>query len=69
MSGVTEARAGLDGLRALLNFEPSLKRDYKAVIRGYSGGGHAGAWATQYLTSYGHGLNVRRLCSSPLRRN
>ncbi|GAA5915940.1 hypothetical protein JCM6882_000186 [Rhodosporidiobolus microsporus] len=60
ISGVTEARAGLDGLRALLNFKTALPSSdgYKAVIFGYSGGGHAAAWATQYLTSYGKGLNV-----------
>ncbi|GAA5858273.1 hypothetical protein JCM8547_004629 [Rhodosporidiobolus lusitaniae] len=62
ISGVTEARAGLDGLRAALRWmdresEGSYK-GYKAVIRGYSGGGHAAAWATQYLETYGRGLNV-----------
>ncbi|GAA5827123.1 hypothetical protein JCM11251_001127 [Rhodosporidiobolus azoricus] len=60
ISGVTEARAGIDGLRALLNFKTALpsSEGYKAVITGYSGGGHAAAWATQYLTTYGKGLNV-----------
>ncbi|GAA5975060.1 hypothetical protein JCM11641_000014 [Rhodosporidiobolus odoratus] len=60
ISGLTEARAGLDGLRALLAFEGLEKelKGYKAVIRGYSGGGHAAGWATQYLSTYGKGLNV-----------
>ncbi|GAA6018631.1 hypothetical protein JCM10207_008987 [Rhodosporidiobolus poonsookiae] len=60
ISGRTEAQAGLDGLRALLNYRAALPsaEGYKAVIRGYSGGGHAAAWATTYLTSYGKGLNV-----------
>ncbi|GAA5915944.1 hypothetical protein JCM6882_000187 [Rhodosporidiobolus microsporus] len=60
ISGVTEARAALDGLKALLNFDTALpsKEGYKAVIDGYSGGGHAAGWATQYLTTYGKDLNV-----------
>ncbi|GAA6041591.1 hypothetical protein JCM8097_007757, partial [Rhodosporidiobolus ruineniae] len=60
ISGVTEAKAGLDGLRALNNFRTAFadKRGWKAVIRGYSGGGHAAAWATTYLRQYGAGLPV-----------
>ncbi|GAA6057197.1 hypothetical protein JCM3770_004373 [Rhodotorula araucariae] len=62
ISGVSEAFAGLDGLRALLHDEeilPAAERDgYKAVIHGYSGGGHGSAWATQFLGTYGKGLNV-----------
>ncbi|BGP43953.1 hypothetical protein JCM10450v2_008165 [Rhodotorula kratochvilovae] len=62
ISGVTEAFAGLDGLRALLNegevLRPEERDGYKAVIHGYSGGGHGSAWATQFLSTYGAGLNV-----------
>ncbi|GAA6008070.1 uncharacterized protein JCM10292_000732 [Rhodotorula paludigena] len=60
ISGVTEAFAGLDGLRAMLNHRETLPSadGYKAVIHGYSGGGHASAWATQFLPTYGSGLNV-----------
>ncbi|GAA5975057.1 hypothetical protein JCM11641_000013 [Rhodosporidiobolus odoratus] len=60
LSGVTEARAGLDGLRAMLAFD-GLKeelKEYDAVIRGYSGGGHEAAWATQYLSTYAKELKV-----------
>ncbi|GAA5936660.1 hypothetical protein JCM10213_000022 [Rhodosporidiobolus nylandii] len=56
ISGKTEAQAGLDGLRAFLNYEKL--HSYKAVIKGYSGGGHAAAWATQCLSTYGKGLSV-----------
>ncbi|GJN92273.1 hypothetical protein Rhopal_005303-T1 [Rhodotorula paludigena] len=60
ISGVTEALAGLDGLRALLNHNETLPSadNYTAVISGYSGGGHASAWASQFLSSYGQDLNV-----------
>ncbi|GAA5981504.1 hypothetical protein JCM10908_004132 [Rhodotorula pacifica] len=59
-AGVVEAFAGLDGLRALLNFPTVLPcaDNYKAVIHGYSGGAHASAWANQFLKTYGTGLNV-----------
>ncbi|GAA5955179.1 hypothetical protein JCM8115_001876 [Rhodotorula mucilaginosa] len=59
-AGVVEAFAGLDGLRALLNFPTVLPciDNYKAVIHGYSGGAHASAWASQFLKTYGSGLNV-----------
>lgn len=63
ISGVTEALAGLDGLRALLNHNETLPggadSNYSAVIHGYSGGGHASAWATTFLEAYGSDLNVR----------
>ncbi|GAA6053330.1 hypothetical protein JCM3770_004116 [Rhodotorula araucariae] len=60
ISGVTEALAGLDGLRALLNHNETLpsSANYSAVIHGYSGGGHASAWATSYASTYGKDLNI-----------
>ncbi|BGP35873.1 hypothetical protein JCM10296v2_007725 [Rhodotorula toruloides] len=64
ISGVTEALAGLDSLRALLNFRQVLpdSTGYKAIIHGYSGGGHASAWATQFAQTYGKGLNIIAGC-------
>ncbi|GEM11778.1 secretory lipase [Rhodotorula toruloides] len=64
ISGVTEALAGLDGLRALLNFRQILpdSTGYKAIIHGYSGGGHASAWATQFARTYGKGVNIIAGC-------
>ncbi|GAA5838400.1 hypothetical protein JCM9279_003232 [Rhodotorula babjevae] len=60
ISGVTEGLAGIDGLRALLNHNETIPStdNYSAVIHGYSGGGHASAWTTQFLSTYGEGLNV-----------
>ncbi|BGP44615.1 hypothetical protein JCM10450v2_000429 [Rhodotorula kratochvilovae] len=60
ISGVTEALAGLDGLRALLNHNETLpsSANYSAVIHGYSGGGHASAWATTFTETYGKDLNI-----------
>lgn len=61
-AGVVEAFAGIDGLRALLNFATVLPcaDNYAAALRGYSGGAHAAAWVNEYLQSYGKGLNVSR---------
>ncbi|GAA5987243.1 hypothetical protein JCM10908_001875 [Rhodotorula pacifica] len=60
ISGLTEALAALDSLRALLNFKTTLpdSTGYKAVLHGYSGGGHASAWATQFVKTYGSPLNI-----------
>ncbi|BGP12281.1 hypothetical protein JCM10213_000023 [Rhodosporidiobolus nylandii] len=60
ISGPTEAFAGIDGLRALLNHRETLPSatGYQAAIKGYSGGGHACAWTTQSLPAYGSELNV-----------
>lgn len=59
ISGITEAFAGLDATRALLRFPTTLSNTtgYKAVIHGYSGGGHASAWATQFASTYSPELN------------
>ncbi|GAA5995722.1 uncharacterized protein JCM10292_004705 [Rhodotorula paludigena] len=53
LAGVNEAFAGLDGLRAMLNHRATLPSSdgYQAVLRGYSGGAHAAARASQYLES------------------
>ncbi|CEH12814.1 Lipase, secreted [Ceraceosorus bombacis] len=58
--GPQEGRAHLDGLRALLNHKPTLSDStgYQAVIAGYSGGGHAAAWAMQYRKEYASELNI-----------
>lgn len=71
ISGVTEGLAGIDGLRALLNHNETIPStdNYSAVIHGYSGGGHASAWTTQFLSTYGEGLNVRPLSPSLRRRD
>lgn len=60
IAGVQEAFGVIDGLRAMLNFPNILPKTdgYKAVLHGYSGGAHASAWANQFLSTYGKGLNV-----------
>lgn len=54
ISGVTEAFAGLDGLRAMLNSRETLPSadGYKAVIHGYSGGGASALFPYPRLFTY-----------------
>lgn len=56
-AGLTEGRAGLDGIRAAIS-ELGLPPNVSTVLSGYSGGGHATAWMVNLLDSYGSGLNV-----------
>lgn len=61
IAGPGAGKASIDGVRAMLNHKPTLPSTagYKAAFYGYSGGGHAAAWANQMAsTAYGSDLNI-----------
>ncbi|CEH13168.1 Lipase, secreted [Ceraceosorus bombacis] len=58
--GPQEGRAHLDSTRAILNHRPTIAdpTGHQAILSGYSGGGHAAAWAAQLRKEYAPEINV-----------
>lgn len=58
-AGPNAGRAVLDGIRAVAQFERSgLSARSPVALYGYSGGGHATAWANEQASSYAPELNI-----------
>lgn len=57
-AGRMTGHAVLDGVRAAIRHDPDLTRTSPVGMIGYSGGGIATQWASQYAASYARGLNI-----------
>jgi hypothetical protein len=58
--GIQAAHGVLDGIRAAVNFSPAglAGLDTPVGLWGYSGGGHASAWAAEFAPTYAPELNI-----------
>jgi len=60
IAGINTGRGVLDGIRAVLRFEPSgLAADAPVALWGYSGGGYATLWGAELQRSYAPELNLK----------
>lgn len=57
-AGRTSGRGVLDGIRAAIRHDPDLTGSSPAAMIGYSGGGIATQWASQYAAAYAPELNI-----------
>lgn len=59
IAGKNTAQGVLDGIRAAINFQPAgLKPNARVAMMGFSGGGHATAWAAEMASTYAPELNI-----------
>jgi hypothetical protein len=59
IAGPNTAHGVLDGIRAVENFSKSgLNKSTPVALMGYSGGGHASAWANEVAPEYAPELNI-----------